>query len=257
MVARNQVEGIPMKLMVVTIIATVMSMISPVMAQTATGVGIGTGVSSSKSDANAKSNAVAISGQGGRGGNAAATNGPSTVNNSLAVNGGNTPSTQTIRNVPTVFAPGLTAAGLETCLGSFSGGVGVVGTGVSFGSTIPDPGCAARLDARTLWSMGLRKAAIARLCLNGDIYKAMPDVCGYYGSPYQYQQPQRVGFWDGIFGAPRPVAVAPVPVPEAGRGPAIAGGPQEVIVAKTGEHKLCNDYDASKHRCRVWALASR
>ena len=36
---------------------------------------------------------------------------------------------------------------------------------ISFGTTIPDPACAARLDARTLWSMGLKKAAVARLAL--------------------------------------------------------------------------------------------
>jgi hypothetical protein len=28
--------------------------------------------------------------------------------------------------------------------------------------------------------MGLKKAAVARLCLNGDIYRAMPEVCVQY-----------------------------------------------------------------------------
>ena len=77
------------------------------------------------------------------------------------------------RIVPSIVAPGLAAAGLETCLGSVSGGGAFVGTGFSFGTTIPDPGCAARLDARTLWSMGLKKAAVARLCL-----KDLPDAGG-------------------------------------------------------------------------------
>ena len=93
------------------------------------------------------------------------------------------PADQTVKNVPSVVAPGLAAAGLETCLGSVSGGGAFVGTGFSFGTTIPDPGCAARLDARTLWSMGLKKAAVARLCLNGDIYRAMPEVCDQYLPP--------------------------------------------------------------------------
>jgi hypothetical protein len=31
--------------------------------------------------------------------------------------------------------------------------------------------------------MGLKKAAVARLCLNGDIYRAMPEVCGQYLPP--------------------------------------------------------------------------
>ena len=95
------------------------------------------------------------------------------------------------RTCRALFAPGLAAAGLETCLGSVSGGGAFVGTGFSFGTTIPDPGCAARLDARTLWSMGLKKAAVARLCLNGDIYRAMPEVCDKYLPPPHRAIPPR------------------------------------------------------------------
>src|SRR5215475_10530514 len=132
----------------------------------ATGTGVGVARSTSRSQA--------ISGQGGTGvgigGNPSAT---ITTNSSV-------PADQTVTNVPSVFAPGLAAAGLETCLGSVSGGGAFVGTGFSFGTTIPDPGCAARLDARTLWSFGLKKAAVARLCLNPDINRAMPEVCVKY-----------------------------------------------------------------------------
>ena len=129
----------------------------PAWAQSSTATGTGVGVSRSTSTSQA------ISGQGGR---LAAITSNSSV-----------PADQTIKNVPSVFAPGLAAAGLETCLGSVSGGGAFLGTGLSFGSTIPDPGCAARLDARTLWSMGLKKAAVARLCLNPEIDRAMPEVC--------------------------------------------------------------------------------
>ena len=103
------------------------------------------------------------------------------------------PADQTVKNVPSVVAPGLAAAGLETCLGSVSGGGAFVGTGFSFGTTIPDPGCAARLDARTLWSMGLKKAAVARLCLNPDINRAMPEVCVKYLPPPRRAIPRRAG----------------------------------------------------------------
>src|SRR5436190_23315112 len=128
---------------------------------TGTGMGLATSTSSSQ----------AISGQGGTGVGVAAITTNSTV-----------PADQTVKNVPSVVAPGLAAAGLETCLGSISGGGAFVGTGFSFGTTIPDPGCAARLDARTLWSMGLKKAAVARLCLNPEIYRAMPEVWRLRGS---------------------------------------------------------------------------
>ncbi len=131
----------------------------PAWAQSSTATGTGVGF------ARSTSGSQAISGQGGS----------ATITSNSTV-----PADQTVKNVPSVFAPGLAAAGLETCLGSVSGGGAFVGTGFSFGTSIPDPGCAARLDARTLWSMGLKKAAVARLCLNGDIYRAMPDVCAIY-----------------------------------------------------------------------------
>jgi hypothetical protein len=166
------------------------------------------------------------------GGNASAAGGRSkSISNAqqaITLNS-NTPSEQTIKNVPTAFAPGLAAAGLETCLGSVSGGGAFVGTGFSFGTTIPDPGCAARLDARTLWSMGLKKAAVARLCLTIEVARSMPEICNMYA-------PQA-----------GPVAVAAVEAPYYG------GGPIMVVEGKTGQNRLCNDYDEPGRRCRAWA----
>lgn len=200
---------------------------SPAFAQS-TAVGTGVGVARS----NSQSGAVAI-GSNGQGGSSAATVNiaaqPAQTSTSVQESG-----TVTQRNVPAVFAPGLAAAGLETCLGSVSGGGAFVGTGFSFGTSIPDPGCAARLDARTLWSMGLKKAAIARLCLNPDINRAMPEVCVQY--------------------LPRPVA-APVvyaQTPEQ----VYSGGPVWLTMRATGISRLCNDYNPSTQRCRVWAKGS-
>jgi hypothetical protein len=78
--------------------------------------------------------------------------------------------------------------------------------------------CAARLDARTLWSFGLKKAAVARLCLNGDIYRAMPEVCHRYLPP-----------------------------------PAPGSGDIWLVEGATGKNRLCNDYDVTQQLCRVWA----
>jgi hypothetical protein len=208
-------------------------------AQTATGVGVGTGVANSRS----KSGAVAISGQGG------AAQATGNGNSSLTITGAAVPAATssvatthadiTEKNVPTAFAPGLAAAGLETCLGSVSGGGSFVGTGFSFGSTIPDPGCAARLDARTLWSMGLKKAAIARLCLTGEIYRSMPDICATY-----VPQVQTYGTVYGAYGstaATTNVAYAP------------SSGIIEVTEGKTGRVRPCSDYDGAMQKCRMWA----
>jgi len=190
---------------------------------TVSGTSIGVGRSTSTSQA--------ISGQGGIGvgvgGNPSAT---ITSNSSV-------PANQTVKNVPSMVAPGLTAAGLETCLGSVSGGGAFVGTGFSFGTTIPDAGCAARLDARTLWSMGLKKAAVARLCLTGDIYRAMPEVCDKY------------------LPAPPPANPAPSLFP-------IRDAPAEtssdildiwLVQGTAGKTRLCSEYDVTRQRCRVWA----
>src|SRR6516165_5708551 len=203
-------------------------------AQTAVGVGVGTANSQSSS----QSGAVAIGGgnanaTGGRGGNARAVSTGSTAVLSQSV-----PANQSITNVPTAFAPGLTAAGLETCLGSVSGGGSWLGTGISLGGTIPDPGCATRLDARTLWSMGLKKAAVARLCLNSDIYRSMPEVCIRYLP---------------TSGAPAPYVVAPIgPSPIDLSPVGFASRDIWLVNGKTGKDQLCKDYDAPRQRCRHW-----
>jgi hypothetical protein len=199
----------------------------PAWAQSSTGTGVGVAKSTSTSQA--------ISGQGGTGvgvgGNPSAT----ITSNSTV------PANQTVKNVPSVFAPGLAAAGLETCLGSISGGGAFLGTGLSFGSTIPDSGCAARLDARTLWSMGLKKAAVARLCLNPEIYRAMPEVCRVY--------------------LPKPAPGHPTPPPaptryaqaEASEEQPYTGGDIWLVEGATGKIRLCNNYDVTQQSCRVWA----
>jgi hypothetical protein len=77
---------------------------------------------------------------------------------------------------PTVVAPGLTAAGIETCLGSTSGGVSVMGGGFSFGRTMVDDGCTIRLLSRQLYAFGFQKAAMALMCQDEHVAIAMQAV---------------------------------------------------------------------------------
>lgn len=221
------------RLLLAAIVAMAASGTAWAQSSTATGTGVGSATSTSGSQA--------ISGQGGT----------ATITSNSTV-----PANQTVKNVPSVFAPGLTAAGLETCLGSISGGGAFVGTGFSFGTTIPDPGCAARLDARTLWSMGLKKAAVARLCLNPDINRAMPEVC------VKYLPPSASGY-----SAPPPVptrhALAEASdvlgrwlknmISPPSEGQPYTGGDIWLVEGATGKDRLCNDYDVTQQRCRVWA----
>ena len=212
-----------MKRLLLAAIVT-MAASAPACAQSSTATGTGVGVAKSTS------NSQAISGQGGTGVGVAAITTNSTV-----------PADQTVKNVPSVVAPGLAAAGLETCLGSVSGGGAFVGTGFSFGTTIPDPGCAARLDARTLWSMGLKKAAVARLCLSGDIYRAMPEVCDQYLPPpapsYPVSPPVPTRYAQAEASEERPYTIGDI----------------WLVEGATGKNRLCNDYDVTEQRCRVWA----
>jgi hypothetical protein len=129
----------------------------------------------------------------------------------------------------------------RTCLGSVSGGGAFVGTGFSFGTTIPDPGCAARLDARTLWSFGLKKAALARLCLNPDINRAMPEVCDKYLPPPPPSHPAPPSF------------LARFAAAQASDEQPYTGGDIWLVDGATGKKRLCNDYDVTQQSCRVWA----
>src|SRR5580693_6427343 len=74
---------------------------------------------------------------------------------------------------PTTVAPGLAAAGIETCLGSASGGVSLMGGGFTFGSTKVDEGCTIRLLARQLFAFGLKNAALALMCQDEHVVMAM------------------------------------------------------------------------------------
>lgn len=85
-------------------------------------------------------------------------------------------STNHLVTPPTVVAPGLAAAGIETCLGSASGGLSLMGGGFTFGSTKVDEGCTIRLLARQLFAFGLRNAALALMCEDQHVVLAMGET---------------------------------------------------------------------------------
>lgn len=187
-----------------------------------TGVGVGVGQSSS----NSASGSAAISGS------SITINNPAETRVRTEASG-----TTTIRSAPSMVAPGLTAAGLETCLGSASGTVSAVGFGIGGGSTYKDEDCTARLDSRTLFAMGLKGAAVARLCQRPDIWRSMPDVCERYW-------PAGVALPHGIAAPSRGVVMSATQ-----SGP---GGPLEVVDGRTGQTRLCDKYDPVKLKCWKW-----
>jgi hypothetical protein len=105
-------------------------------------------------------------------------NGNANGNNNGNGNGNGNSSSATIsnrypQNAPSVFAPGLTAAGIESCMGSASMGGSVAGFGISLGSTTEDRGCQLRLYARTLHALGHRRAATQILCNDPEVMQAL------------------------------------------------------------------------------------
>lgn len=235
---------------------------SPALAQTA--VGTGTGISGSNSESGAvaigggnanatgtgtgisSSNSNSASGSTAAGNvlNVAAAPANQNVTSHSTVSGTTTQNinsrvsgTQTVKSNPSL-AMGLAAAGLETCLGSASGGLSLAGLGVVGGSTYTDEGCQARLDSRTLWSYGLKGAAVARLCSRADMWRAMPYECEKYwpaGVPY-----------------PAGIVVAQ-PRAQITLSASVTPGSMRVIDGRDGIEKDCLNYRAEKQKCMQWA----
>ncbi len=161
--------------------------VSPVLAQTA--VGVGTGIASSRSLSAAASRSSSRS-------NAASTSSVRSANlnaNQSSAGNTNTFNTTTTGQSPAVFAPGLAAAGIESCNGSVSLGGAAVGGGGALGFPWQDGPCNKRLMARTLWAFGQHEAALQTLCLDDELSGPMVVsgiVCrvGRY-APQASQQP--------------------------------------------------------------------
>jgi hypothetical protein len=111
-------------------------------------------------------------GQGQKQAASAANSGSTTGTNSVTFNS-TTPSDQTIRNVPNVYAPALAAAGSEVCLGSVSAGGAAAGFGLTVGGTIVDQECQLRMNARTLATLGYNVAAREEMCIDPQVRAAM------------------------------------------------------------------------------------
>lgn len=72
---------------------------------------------------------------------------------------------QTLKNVPSVNAAPLTSSN-DTCMGSASGSINGPGFGVGLAKTFTDDNCVMLKNSREFWNMGLKAAAIARLCMD-------------------------------------------------------------------------------------------
>ena len=73
----------------------------------------------------------------------------------------------------TAVSPSLMSSGTESCLQSISGGLQLVGIGVSSGKYIQDEECNRRRNSITQSNMGMKIAAVSLMCQNADVWRAM------------------------------------------------------------------------------------
>jgi hypothetical protein len=87
----------------------------------------------------------------------------------------------TVKSAPTVYAPSLTASVTETCLGSVSGGVSVIGVGATAAMTIENAECDRRLNAAVAGRMGRMDIAFNLMCQEDSFREASENTdkpCG-------------------------------------------------------------------------------
>jgi hypothetical protein len=80
---------------------------------------------------------------------------------------------QRIASTASGIAPGLTAAGVHSCAGSASIGVGAVGWNFGAGTTYEMQECNRRAYAATLMGMGQNAAALALVCNNPEVQASL------------------------------------------------------------------------------------
>jgi len=71
------------------------------------------------------------------------------------------------------ISPSLMSNGQQSCLKSISGGVQMIGFGVSSGKYLQDEECNRRLNAITLSNMGMKVASVSLMCQNAQVWRAM------------------------------------------------------------------------------------
>lgn len=88
-------------------------------------------------------------------------------------------------NVPSAFAPSVSAYGSDMCRAGVSGGANTGMISISGGATIIDENCEMLRRARLLNDLGLKVASVALLCQTDEIFVAMlqsGSPCPYLGS---------------------------------------------------------------------------
>jgi hypothetical protein len=92
--------------------------------------------------------------------------------------------------VASAFAPAL-VSGIDTCSGSTTIGAQGVGFGASFGNTWTDENCVMLKNSTMLWNMGQHDAALALMCTNEKVRKAVEAAGGNCLNAGRPPEPER------------------------------------------------------------------
>lgn len=75
--------------------------------------------------------------------------------------------------VGSAISPSYMSNGMDTCLKGTGGSLQTVGLGISTGSYDIDPNCDRRRDAKLLSDLGMKVAAVARMCESIEVWRSM------------------------------------------------------------------------------------
>ena len=104
------------------------------------------------------------------------------------VNSNSKSETTVISPPPTAMAPGISASNSDLCTIGVSGAVQTQILGIALGKTVRDMNCEKLKNAKTMYDMGMKVAAVSVMCQDRRIFDAMMDA----GTPCPY---------DGMIGA--------------------------------------------------------
>lgn len=75
--------------------------------------------------------------------------------------------------VGSAITPSYMSNGMDTCLKGTGGSLQTVGLGISSGTYDIDPNCDRRRDAKLLSDLGMKVAAVSRMCESLEVWKSM------------------------------------------------------------------------------------
>lgn len=83
---------------------------------------------------------------------------------------------------PSAISPSINASGSDLCTVGIAGAVQTQILGISAGKTVRDMNCEKLKNAKTLYDMGMKVAAVSTMCQDERVFKAMMDA----GTPCPY-----------------------------------------------------------------------